>query len=61
MKPIVSATAIGSFKPDSAVSSDPSRRRSRVNRSVPNTAAASVGPTTAPRSSAFDHERSKSQ
>ena len=43
MNPSVSATAIGSFAPDSAASTDASLRRRVVKRSVANTAAASVG------------------
>ena len=48
IRPIVSATAIGSFAPDSASRTRARRRRTSVTRSVENTAAASVDATTAP-------------
>jgi hypothetical protein len=59
MNPAVSATAIGSFAPDSAARSVATRRRNGVNLKVANTAAASVEPTIAPSSSAVIHDRSK--
>ena len=60
IRPSVSATAVGSFAPDSALRSAASRRRSVVKRSVAKTAAASVEPTTAPRRNAAAGERSSS-
>ena len=55
----MSATAIGSLKPDSTSSRFAIRLRSAVNRSAAKTAAASVEPTIAPSRSAPDQVRSK--
>ena len=52
--------AIGSFPPDSASSVRARRRGIRVERSVANTAAASVDATIAPSSIASSQERSNS-
>src|SRR6266508_2382166 len=59
ISPIVSAIAIGSLPPVSASNVRARRRRMFVNRSVANTAAASVEETTAPSRTDSSQERSE--